>query len=302
LWAPVAAAAALAAGGYLGFAYTVASRLLRPPRLVGEWHPGVLDLDYDDFEVRAPDGVPLRGWFVDRGAEEAVVVIHGYTRSRWDDKYMCPAVYMLAALGFNVAVYDQRGHGESGGDMTYLGAREVEDALAVIEELRRRWPRGTRRLGVLGFSLGGAVAVMLAARRDAPVDAVVADSPYMDIVESARGWIRRAPQPARALLLSAFPLIVRFAAAMLGVDPRSLVLYPYASRLTKPLLIVAGRRDDLVPVSSIERFYRAAREAGARVELWVTESGHVESLRDDPRGYRERVGGWLRGWLRGGEA
>ena len=295
---PALAAAALLVGGYVGFSYAAAVRLLRPPRLVGDWHPGVLGLSYEEFEARARDGAVLRGWFIDRGAEETVLVIHGYTRSRWDDKYACPAAYMLARMGFNVAVYDQRGHGESGGGMTYLGAREAEDAERVIEELRARWPGRARRIGVLGFSLGGAVAVMLAA--GGGVDAAVADSPYMDILESARGWIRRYPAPARLLLEASFPLVVRLAALKLGVDPGRLVLYPYARRLRAPLLLVAGERDDLVPLESIRRFYEEARRGGAVVDLWVTGSGHVESLRDSPVAYRERVGGWLERWLRGG--
>ena len=301
--AAAAAALAAAAGGYAGFSFLAARRLLRPPRLVGEWHPGVLGLRYEDFEVAARDGVVLRGWFVrprsgDSGA--TVMVLHGFTRSRWDDKYMCPAVYMLTEAGFNVAVYDQRGHGLSGG-RTSLGAREVDDALVVAGFLRRRYPGETRSLGVLGFSLGGAVAVMLAARGEG-FSAVVADSPYVDIVESARGWIRRSPQPLRGLLLASFPLILRFASMELGVSPRDLSIRPLARGIRVPLLIVAGERDDLVPLESIRGFYEAARGAGAPVSLWVTGAGHVESLKLYPGEYRERVVGFLRRWMRVGEA
>ena len=299
--APLAVSAAALLGGYLGFSALAAHRFLHPPRLVCDWHPGVLGLRYEEFRVEGLDGVELRGWMVrgDGGGGETVLVLHGYTRSRWDDKYVCPSVYMLAGMGFSVAVYDQRGHGLSGG-YTTLGHRELGDALRVIRELRRLFPEETRRIGVLGFSLGGAVAVMLAASGEAPVEAVVADSPYMDIIESARGWIGRSPQPLRGLLRASFPVIAWLVSRRIGVPPEELRLYRYAAALRKPLLIVAGERDDLVPLASIRRFYEEARARGARVELWVTPSGHVESLRDDPRGYAERVGGFLEGWLRRG--
>lgn len=299
--APLAASAAALLGGYLGFSALAAHRFLHPPRLVCDWHPGVLGLRYEEFEAEGVDGARLRGWMVrgEGGGGETVVVLHGYTRSRWDDKYVCPSVYMLARMGFSVAVYDQRGHGQSEG-YTTLGHRELGDALRVLQELRRLFPEETRRMGVLGFSLGGAVAVMLAASEEAPVEAVAADSPYMDILESARGWIRRSSQPLRGMLQASFPVIVWLVSRRIGVSPEGLRLYRYASSLRKPLLIVAGERDDLVPLESIKRFYEEARSRGALVELWVTSSGHVESLRDDPRGYAERVGGFLAGWLRHG--
>ena len=285
-----------AAAGYVGFSWLAARKLLRPPRLVCDWHPGVLGLRHEDAEHIARDGGRLRGWIIHPSQGEplaTVLVLHGFTRSRWDDKYMCPSMFMLASAGFRVAAFDLRGHGESGGRSS-LGLREAEDAEELVRMLRERFGG---RLGVLGFSLGGAVALMLAARGS--VDAVVADSPYVDILESARGWVKRAGTPLRQLLLASFPLIVRFASLELGFEPSKLVLHPLAPRIRIPTLIIAGRRDDLVPLSSIERFHRAAVEAGAPVELWVTGSGHVESLKDDPVGYRERVTGFFERWLAG---
>ncbi|NPA05447.1 MAG: alpha/beta fold hydrolase [Crenarchaeota archaeon] len=294
-WLPLAGLGVALAAGYGATIYTATEKLVKPRRLIGEWHPGVLGLDYEDFTIQAPDGATLKGWLIDTGSEETVILLHGFTKSRWDTKYICPSILFLSEAGFNIVVYDQRGHGESSGPTT-LGAREAEDAEKVAEWARRRLG-GT--VGVLGFSLGGAVALMLAARGS--VEAAVADSPYIDVMESARRWVERIKGPMGALLRASFPLIAWIASRRLGIDPSKLNLHHYASRLRRPVLVIAGERDDLVPIESIEKFYAEARRAGARIELWRTPWGHVEHLRMNPRSYAKKVTGFLERWLRGEE-
>jgi dipeptidyl aminopeptidase/acylaminoacyl peptidase len=263
---------------------------------VGRWTPESLGLSYEDVEVRAPDGVVLRGWFIDRGSRATVLAVHGYTSSRWDEVYMKPVIGILARLGFNVAAFDFRAHGASGGDYTTLGVREVDDYRAIISWLKSTRPSRSERIGVVGYSMGGAVALMLAAA-DKRVDAVVADSPYMDVIESGRRWIRRMGEPARSILTLLYPLIVAYASRMAGIDPSRLRLYRYADSIEQPVLLIAGRRDDLVEVGEIERFYSIVRGRSVHAELWVTDSRHVESIRDYPGEYERRLGGFLGRWL-----
>ncbi len=295
----LAAASAAALGLVLGLPYAAARRMLHPPRRVGSWTPESLGYRYEDVEVMAPDGVVLRGWFVDRGARSTVLVVHGYTSSRWDETYMKPAIAMLARNGFNVAAFDFRAHGASGGELTTLGLREVEDYKAIISWLKNAKPGRASRIGVIGYSMGGAVSIMLAAV-DSRVDAVVADSPYMDIVESGRRWIRRMGEPLRSLLLALYPLVVSYASRMAGIDPSKLRMYRYAESIRQPILLIAGRRDDLVTVGEVERFYSIVRRVSSHAELWVTDSKHVETIRDEPEEYERRVVGFFEKWLGGG--
>jgi dipeptidyl aminopeptidase/acylaminoacyl peptidase len=290
------ATAAAATGFVLGFPYLAARRLLSPPRMVGSWTPRDLGFSYEDVAVEAGDGVELRGWFIDVGSHSTVIAIHGYTSSRWDETYMKPVIRMLASGGFNVAAFDFRGHGASGGRITTLGVREVEDYKTIISWLKTVKADRAEKLGVIGYSMGGAVALMLAAL-DGRVNAVVADSPYMDIVESGRRWIKRMGQPLRGILLALYPLVVAYASKIGGVDPSKLKLYQYADRIRVPLLLIAGGRDDLVSVEEVEKFYSIVRRVNSSVELWVTSSKHVRSIVDYPEEYEKRVLGFFRRWL-----
>jgi Predicted hydrolase of the alpha/beta-hydrolase fold len=125
----------------LALAYAISGKLLRPPRHRGEWTPRDLGYEYEEAVVETREGFKLRGWFIPRGTDRTVVVIHGYTSSRWGD-YVEKSVEMLARRGFNVALFDMRAHGESEGRFTTLGYLEAEDVRRIID-----WLGGARVRG-----------------------------------------------------------------------------------------------------------------------------------------------------------
>jgi pimeloyl-ACP methyl ester carboxylesterase len=79
----------------------------------------------------------------------------------------------LAERGFMVVRYDKRGVGQSGGRTETVTLQDyADDAVAIIKWLSKRDDVDTRRLGVVGHSEGGLVA-MLAAAREKKIDSLV---------------------------------------------------------------------------------------------------------------------------------
>jgi predicted acyl esterase len=103
-----------------------------------------------------PDGAPPEGGW------PAVLVLHGLGGNRGDvadivEQYLAPHGY--AAL-----TVDARGHGESGGQSTLVGSREVADYAAALAWLRTRPEINDARIGAVGLSLGaGSVWKLLTA-------------------------------------------------------------------------------------------------------------------------------------------
>ena len=93
----------------------------------------------------------------------------------------------LAGLGRVVLAVDFRGHGRSGGRST-LGAAEVHDLAAGAAFLRER---GLRTLAVLGWSMGGSIALRYAGL-GGDADAVVS-------VSSPGYWFERETPPMRLI-------------------------------------------------------------------------------------------------------
>jgi dipeptidyl aminopeptidase/acylaminoacyl peptidase len=94
-----------------------------------------------------------------------VVACHGLSASKDGDKYLLLGE-ALPAAGLALARFDFRGCGESSGveEETTIASR-IEDLEAVLDLLGHH-PRLDGRIGLLGSSLGGFVALHVAARRD----------------------------------------------------------------------------------------------------------------------------------------
>jgi len=272
----------------VGLAKVASNRMLKPPRLKRDWTPKDLGHDYENVEVRTSDGYTLRGWFIDKGSDKTIIAIHGYTASKYEEEYMKPVIDMIARNGYNVVAFDFRAHGDSDGEITTLGLKEVEDYIRIIDWLKSVKLNKAKKIGVIGYSMGGAVTIMLSAR-DKRINAAVADSPYIDIRSSGQKWIMRLKGVMKSLLLLVYPLIVRLTASRARINIDDLIMYKYASRIKIPFMIIAGRNDDLVALGEIRKFYNELRRNNPRATLWVTDSGHVRTIKDNPQEYEEKV-------------
>ncbi len=87
----------------------------------------------------------------DRGR---LLLVHGFGGAKED---FADWIDPLAATGWEVVAYDQRGHGESsGGEQSFSLQIFVDDLLALVDELK--WDRFV----LLGHSMGGMVAQLVA--------------------------------------------------------------------------------------------------------------------------------------------
>jgi predicted alpha/beta-fold hydrolase len=111
---------------------------------------------------RLPDGDPLTVHFVaDQPGRPSVLVMHGLEGSA-NARYVTGLLDRVRAAGWNGAAFDFRSCGAAAAQHQPAArglyhAGKTDDLAFVAERLLRRWP-GTP-LGVVGFSLGGNVAL-----------------------------------------------------------------------------------------------------------------------------------------------
>jgi fermentation-respiration switch protein FrsA (DUF1100 family) len=141
---------------------------------------------------------------------------------------------MLAARGFNVLLFDYRGFGGNPGSPTEIGL--AADARAARVYLADRPDVDAARLVYLGESLGTGVAVGLAAEQ--PPAALILRSPFTSMADV--GAYHYPILPVRLLLRD------RFAS-------RDTI-----GRVRAPVLVIAGDRDEIVPLEQSRTLYDAA--------------------------------------------
>jgi fermentation-respiration switch protein FrsA (DUF1100 family) len=278
LLAPIVVVGALASGATQILAYWA----VHPPREQLSQTPARLGLPYEDVAFSSSDGVQLKGWFISSSCSRAAVILgHGFTRSRQE---MLDIAAMLNRNDYNVLMFDWRAHGESGGERTTFGYKEVDDLAAALEFLSGQPGVDSERIGVLGKSMGAAIAIRGAAALP-EIRAVVSDSPFPSLEDSIEVGVRRRGPLGIWPLRS---LAVFLGVKTIGIDPDLIRPIDDIDEISpRPVLIMHGGRDELVPIDTGERLYAAASEPKF---LWYApEAAHVKLSADYPAEYEARV-------------
>ena len=251
---------------------------VRPPRIAVPLEPGDYRLAVQDVAIRADDGVRLAAWFLPRPGAPAVVLLHGYPAEKAD---LLPIASALAPQ-FATLLVDQRYFGKSEGAATTLGFRERQDLKRVLDFLQSR---GAPAIGVFGFSLGGAVALLTAAE-DPRIRAIVAYAPFADLRTLGRelyGWMWLARYPfVEAMLV--------WSRVFFGADITRPSPAEAAARVGVPVLLVHSRADEQIPFSHAERL-QTALAANPKAEFAFLDGGRHGEL---GAGFEARVARFFR--------
>lgn len=211
------------------------------------------------------DDTKLHGLWLpaERDPQTAPVLLylHG---ARWNVSGSAPRIRRMQELGFSVLAIDYRGFGKS---TRTLPSEDMacEDALAAWEWLGRQYPERARY--VFGHSLGGAVAIDLAARvKDEK--GVIVEGTFTSIPDVAAsmkwGWL-----PVGPLITQRFESVKKVA------------------KVDSPLLVVHGAQDRLIPSSLGQRLYEAAE--GRKHFMLVDGGTHYSTMAVGLGQYRQAL-------------
>ncbi|HYL62033.1 MAG TPA: alpha/beta fold hydrolase [Candidatus Methylomirabilis sp.] len=258
-----------------------------------------------DFDVRAPDGVLLRGWMVTAKNSNGnwILLFHGVADNRMG--VIGQAEFLLRA-GYNVIMMDSRAHGASDGPVATYGWLERNDTRAIIDALLASeqnreisvqqstvFPpsmdvRPQPHIFALGESMGAGITLQSAAA-DPRIEAVVAEAPFANLREASydyaglrwspllgKTWFRPFTWTLlyRGAKLTGFPLA--------EVSPEKAV----ASRAF-PVLLICDEKDVALPCRHTQRIFDAA--IGPKQFWEVPGAWHTAALGLQPAEFARRV-------------
>jgi fermentation-respiration switch protein FrsA (DUF1100 family) len=193
----------------------------------------VADLPFEDVYFDAADGTKLHGWFVPHPHPRAVVLYcHG------NGEYVASLANRLKLLhekiGVTVFAWDYRGYGRSAGKPHEVNL--IADGRVAHLWLAERTGVNPADIVVMGRSLGGAVAVALAA--EYKVRGLVLDRTFSELTDAAAHnypWL-----PVRLVMRNRFSSIERI------------------QHYHGPLLQAHGTNDAIVPYALGKKLFDAA--------------------------------------------
>lgn len=191
--------------------------------------------EIEDAYFSAPDGTELHGWFIDHPAPKAIALFfHGNAGnvSMYDESItLLKRRHHLAAM-----TMDYRGYGKSSGIPSEEGI--LMDARAARAWLAKRKGIAEESIVLLGQSLGGAIAIDLAAKDGA--SGLVLASTFTSLPEAA--------SDVMPWMLPKWNMTLRLA----SIDK--------IKKYHGPLLISHGDADTTVSFEHGQRLFRAAND------------------------------------------
>jgi dipeptidyl aminopeptidase/acylaminoacyl peptidase len=239
-------------------------------------HPeraGIKGLAEISFQTK--DGVRIAGWYAPSKNRAAVVVVHGTNADR---SSMLAETRILADGRFGVLAFDWPGSGASGGKV-HWGEGERQALTAALGWLGSRGDVDPHRIGGLGFSMGGYMMAQVAAR-DTRLHSVVLEATPPAFGEYS-DWAHR-----HGGLLSEMPALWTARWEGMPVDemqPRNVV----AAIAPRPLLVIGGDADTVVPQFMTRELFDSAREPKT---LWIVHgAAHGRYAEAAPQDYATRL-------------
>lgn len=245
-------------------------------------------MSYESHTVSTADNVSISFDHYHQSMCEAVVIVcHGFFQSKETPTFRRMSEALAGER--DVVAMDFRGHGRSEGFYAF-SAYEGQDLEAVLRWAGKRYAR----IGIIGFSLGGAIAINTASRRPEKIHSLIAVSAPAVFEEIEFHW----------WTLEAMRAGIQGLEPGVGCRPGRLFLAKdrpierIAGLSDTPVLFMHGTRDPIVGEGHSHRLYAAAKEP-KRLEI-IKGGGHAQMLfRDNPEGFLRFVNDWFRKTLPG---
>ncbi len=278
---------------FLGISAFLGYSMTKVERVPIEETPALLGLSYEDVSFSSTeDEITLRGWLLPAQAGKSIIImVHGADSHRADPSVgMLDIASGLVEHGYNVLMFDLRGHGESGGNRVSAGYYEQRDLLGAVHYVKGR---GFERIGVLGFSLGAATSLMATAESD-DIDAVITDSSFADLKDMMEPEFSKRTKFPKFFL----PPLLFMVKIMYGVDFNAVKPIEFVSEIApRPIFFIHGELDETVPLEHAYRLREASQNP--QNQLWVApQAAHVRAYVMYPQEYMNRITTFFDGVLR----
>lgn len=194
-----------------------------------------------------------------------ILILHGFAG---DVKEVLPLAHKLRDLGYMIECPTLEGHGLGRSE---LAKSKRHDWLFSAEEAYKRLSMRADQIVVIGFSMGGLLAIHLAATYPVPLLCTVNTPYYYWDVQQALGHMRRDFRTT----------VSRYMRGMRRIPMRSMLQFRLLLEETKeklpaitsPYLILQGMQDDTV--QSVSAWYLAEQSGSPEPSVnYFAESGH----------------------------
>jgi len=226
----------------------------------------------------------------------AIAMFHGFTGHKSEaHRLFIHVARAICNAGFVVLRFDFRGSGDSDGefeDMTVPG--EISDAARAIDFLSRLDVVNPEKIGVIGLSMGGRVAAILASK-DKRVKFVVLYSAALTPLKRMflegleKESLKKLEKGEAVHIGNGWYLKKAFFETVDSIVPLEIL-----DKIEVPVLIIHGDSDKIVPLDGAQKGYEILRNLNDKNELYIVKGGdHVFTRKEHTKEVIEKTLSWL---------
>ena len=238
------------------------------------------DLKREDVAFTMSDGYIIHGDLSlhDEATKKFCIALHGFTATR-EGAIMYGDIFYH--LGYNLLVYDQRGHGDNERCDITMGYLEAQDLAEIIGQLRTRFGEDIE-IVLHGVSMGAATSI-LSLQYIKNIKYIVSDSCYVSLKAIMGELISKFIVGAYLYV----PYIDRFLQNRHGFGLDNVEPFRPLQETDVPILFFHGAKDVFVKARNVDRLYEATKSVK---EKWVfADSGHGNCIVHQKENYTKII-------------
>ncbi len=234
---------------------------ISPPKVAINQTPNQFNLPAREVAITTKDGLKLSAWFVPSPeTKRALILLHGYPADKGDMLFTASSLYP----DFSLLLLDLRYFGKSQGSFTTLGLKERFDVEAALDFLESK---KFDRVGVFGFSLGGAAA-LLSAADDSRIKALATYAAFSDLRTLGLENYSRLP----ILKYPFVELMLLWGKILFREDIVKLSPLNAATNISVPVLLIHSKEDEQISFGHALRLKKSL-DRNPKAEFYFLEKG-----------------------------
>ncbi|MGZ5244699.1 MAG: alpha/beta hydrolase [Bacteroidia bacterium] len=225
----------------------------------------------------------LRCWLLDvENSKGLILSFHGYTSNK---SRLLPEANTFTALGYDVLLVDQRGHGESTGNTTTIGYYEAQDVEAAYRYALKN--TSVNKIYLHGISMGGVAVLRAVSEKMVSPAGIIAECPYGSMLHAAENRFAIMGVPS-------FPsahLLVFWGGLQNGFWAFKNNTIADAKKIETPVLLHYGEKDEHATPKEVQQIYSNLK--GQKSILAFPNAGHESYCKNDSAAWKRSVSAFL---------
>lgn len=252
----------------------------RQPRSIIKEFPA---FPYDTVTLKTKNGINIDAWYAkpDSAAKGTVILFHGIMANKG---MLLPEASEFRYNGYNVMLVDFRAHGNSGGKITTIGAKESEEVKLAYDYI---FQLGEKNIFLYGLSMGSVVVSKAVSEYDLKPSGVFLEIPFESLLTHLRARARL--QGFSGIGEKPFGFLVTM---WIGIERKfnafKFQTTSYVSKLNCPVLMQWGAKDEYVLKSETDKVYAAIHSPDKKLVIY-DHAGHQSLLQNDHVTWRKEV-------------